>query len=115
MKRFIFFLLLLLAILLLLLLAKCARDSDADDVRLGLGPVAYSIWPDGSLAVAAPVVNAGERSAADVKILAVSLGSGTRVTPACSRFPSAKSSRRERLPSMRALQGWPYREPIRSA
>lgn len=87
MKRFIFFLLLLLAILLLLLLAKCARDSDADDVRLGLGPVAYSIWPDGSLAVAAPVVNAGERSAADVKILAVSLGSGTRVTPGLLPVP----------------------------
>lgn len=84
MKKIFWAVLILVVILLLLLLAKCVgkAGADADDVRLGLGPIAYSVWPDGSLAIAAPVTNSGHRSASDVKISAVTFASGTRLTPA---------------------------------
>jgi hypothetical protein len=71
-----------LLILLLLFLYKCKGKADLGDVRLSLGPVGYSLWSDGSLALAIPIMNSGNRAAGDVKVAAVTLGTGTRITPA---------------------------------
>lgn len=82
MKKLHWLILLLLIILLLIGLYRCDGDSDSGGVRLGLGPIGYSVWSDGSLAVAIPITNSGNRSAADVHVLEVTLGSGNRVIPA---------------------------------
>ena len=98
MKRILWLLLLLLVILLLIVLYLCNRKSDSGDVRLGLGPVGYSLWGDGSLAVAIPIVNSGNRGAGDVKVSAVTLGSGNRVAPAVFPIPLG-----EIVPTKRAV------------
>ncbi len=63
--------------------ADCAHDAKNDRcrARLGLGPVAYSVWDDGSLAVAAPVVNSGDGAAANVLVSSVTLGTGKKLVP----------------------------------
>jgi hypothetical protein len=67
----------------------CAPGSEsaACRVRLDLGPVAYSVWDDGTLAVGIPIVNSGNHAAADVKVSAVTLGSGKLVLPAALPSP----------------------------
>src|SRR5258708_2408728 len=95
MKKILWLILLLLLILLLILLYRCNRESD---VRLSLGPVGYSVWGDGSLAVAVPIMNSGNRAADDVKVLAVTLGSGARVTPVALPVPLG-----EIVPTKRAV------------
>ena len=87
MKKFLWVLVLLLIILLLILLYRCDRKSDTDDVRLALGPVNYSLWNDGSLALAIPIMNSGQRAAAAVAVSAIAVGSGNRVTPAALPIP----------------------------
>jgi len=98
MKKILWLLLLLLLILLLLFLYKCNGKADSGDVRLSLGPVGYSLWSDGSLAVAIPIMNSGNRAAADVKVAAVTLGSGNRITPAALPIPLG-----EIVPTRRAV------------
>ena len=98
MKKILWLLLLLLLILLLLFLYKCKGKADSGDVRLSLGPVGYSVWSDGSLTVAIPIMNSGNRAAADVKVTAVTVGSGTRITPATLPVPLG-----EIMPTRRAV------------
>jgi len=98
MKKVLSVIVLLLIILLLVLLYRCDRKSDSDDVRLGLGPVGYSLWGDGSLALAIPIMNSGKRAAADVKVSAIALGSGNRVTPSALPIPLG-----EIVPTRRAV------------
>ena len=98
MKKFLWLILILVIILLLILLYRCNRGPDSGGVRLTLGPVGYSVWGDGSLAVAIPIRNSGDRAAADVKVLAVTLGIGNRVTPPALPIPLG-----EIVPTKRAV------------
>jgi len=98
MKKLLWLVLLLLVILLLLLLYWCGKKKDEGDVRLSSGPVGYSVWGDGSLAVAIPIINTGNRGAGDVKVSGVTLGSGSRVTPTV--FPISLS---EIVPTKQAV------------
>jgi hypothetical protein len=98
MKKVLWLIALLLIILLLILLYRCDRKSESGDVRLGLGPVGYSLWGDGTLAVAIPIVNSGNRAAADVKVAKVILGSGNRIAPAALPVPVG-----EIVPTRRAV------------
>ncbi|MGA7342825.1 MAG: hypothetical protein WBX18_19645, partial [Terracidiphilus sp.] len=73
-------LILLLLVVVLLHFRGCFAKRNAPG-PLTIGPVGYSIWPDGSVAVAIPIVNSGERSAAAVNVAQVSLGSGALLLP----------------------------------
>jgi hypothetical protein len=56
------------------------------------------VWGDGSLAVAIPITNSGNRGAGDVKVSAVTLGGGSRVAPAALPVPLG-----EIVPTRRAV------------
>ena len=86
MKKATWFILLLLLILLLFLLylSRGCREAKGE-VRLSLGPIGYSVWGDGSVAVALPVVNTGTRTAGDVRVSGITVGTGSRLNP--SSFP----------------------------
>jgi hypothetical protein len=81
MKKVLGVILLVLVIVLLLLLYKCNKKASSGAPKLGLSQVGYSVWSDGSLAVAIPIVNSGNRAAAGVTVSSVTLGSGTLIAP----------------------------------
>lgn len=92
----IFFLALLVLILLLLcgwLLwrchglplpgAGCRAHGEAEcEVELKLAQPGVSVWPDGTVAIAAPIENDGLLAAGNVRVTAIGLGSSPRVAPA---------------------------------
>ena len=63
MKLLRWLIILLLLLLLLFLLYSCFGKKTKQEVEIELGPVGYSVWPDGSLAVAFPVMNEGKGAA----------------------------------------------------
>jgi hypothetical protein len=67
--------------------------------RLGIGPVAHSIWDDGTLSMAIPIENSGNRPAGDVKVSSISLGDAKLVAPAALPVPMGEiiSNRRSVL------------------
>jgi hypothetical protein len=73
--------LLILVVVLILLLYRCSGQVDSDDARLRIGPVAYSIWSDGSISLAVPIENAGGRSATNVQLAHIVFSNGARVEP----------------------------------
>jgi hypothetical protein len=73
--------LLFLFLLLLFLLHSCFSKKDKRQAELELGPVGYSVWPDGSLAVAIPVLNEGDGTADAVTVAKVTLNSSTLLAP----------------------------------
>ncbi len=62
---------------------RCEKDSisRACRVHLALGDVSFATAPDGSLAVAAPVINDGRLVARSVKVSSVSVSGGGRLLP----------------------------------
>ena len=81
MKKFWWLLLLVLLVLLLLFLHYCKPGKSHGNAELELGPVGYAAWPDGTLALAIPIINTGTGSAADVKVSSVTLGTGALLMP----------------------------------
>jgi len=81
MKKLWWLILLLLIIVLLLVLSWCNKKPGSGAPKLELSRLGYSAWSDGSLAVAIPIVNVGNRPAAKVSISSVTLGGNTRLAP----------------------------------
>jgi hypothetical protein len=76
-------LIILLALLLLLLLLRsCFGHKNKNEAELELGPIGYSVWPDGSLAVAIPVLNEGKQEALSVSAVKVTLDENPLILPA---------------------------------
>jgi len=80
-KKLLWILILLLILLLLVLFFRGCFGKPKDVGEIKLGPVAYSIWPDGSVAVAIPLINSGETSDSAVNVAKVTLGSGALLLP----------------------------------
>jgi hypothetical protein len=61
----------------------CDKGSTTAECRVSitLGDVQYSQWPDGSLALAAPLVNDGAHPAKVLKVTAISVTGGTLLPP----------------------------------
>jgi hypothetical protein len=51
-------------------------------VQLEIATVGFSVWGDGSVALAIPIENIGNKAAGDVQVFSVSFGYGKRVSPA---------------------------------
>ena len=81
MKKLLWIIIILLILLLLLLFFRGCFTKPKDVGEIKLGPVSYSVWPDGSVAVAAPLVNSGETSDSAVNVAKITLASGTLVLP----------------------------------
>ncbi len=80
-KKYGWILLLLVLLLLLLLFFRGCFSKPKDTGEIKLGPIGYSIWPDGSVAVAIPLINSGATSDSAVNVAKVTLGSGTLLLP----------------------------------
>ncbi|MBD5634088.1 MAG: hypothetical protein IAI49_06380, partial [Candidatus Eremiobacteraeota bacterium] len=92
-RLFLFFLIVLI-IIVALFVSRCdRRGSSAADgcgpgtvageckAHIDVGQLGYSVWTDGTLAVAIPVENQGGRGAGNVHVNAISVGAGTRTSP----------------------------------
>ena len=95
--RFLRWLVLALVILLLLFwlgfcrhrpAAHCAKDSTAAEcrVRIDIGVLQYSPWPDGSLALAVPLINAGVQPAKALTVTALTVTGGSLLPPTTLPF-----------------------------
>ena len=82
MKLLRWLIILLLLLVLLLLIYSCFGKKAKQEAELELGQVGYSVWPDGSLAVAIPVMNEGEGAAGAVSVTKVTLDSNPLIEPA---------------------------------
>ncbi|MBI3677852.1 MAG: hypothetical protein HY243_14685 [Proteobacteria bacterium] len=97
MKKFLWIIVILLLILLVLLAwllwcssgdklvakARCflQPSSSSCHAKLDLGASGYSVWSDGSIAVAVPILNDGGRVATNVAITDVTLSGASRAEP----------------------------------
>lgn len=79
-KKFWWLLLLLLLLVLFLYFRGCMRKP-AETGTLEIGPMGYSIWPDGSIALAIPLVDAGAHPINVVNVAEVTLGAGSLLLP----------------------------------
>jgi hypothetical protein len=80
-KKLLWIIILLVILLLLFFFFRGCFTTPKNVGEIKLGPVGYSIWPDGSVAVAIPLINSGETSDSAVNVAKVTLGSGSLVLP----------------------------------
>jgi bifunctional non-homologous end joining protein LigD len=66
---------------------RTGAASDECRVQLAIGDVGYSIWDDGSIALAIPIVNEGDSPAASVQVSSLTFGRGKRAKPVTLPFP----------------------------
>lgn len=77
----IWWILLLILLLLLFLYFRGCAGKPKQTGALTIGPIGYSIWPDGSVAVAIPLVDSGAHPADAVSVAKVTLGGGSLILP----------------------------------
>ncbi len=62
---------------------RCDENSVSAEcrVQIGLGGLQYSTWPDGSTAIAVPLINNGRFPAKALKVISIAVTGGTRTAP----------------------------------